>query len=216
MSDVVLGLLAIIVGAAFCFQGYLALRLIIPIWGALAGFSVGAGLVSAISGDGFLSTGVSWIVGIAVGLLFSVIAYLYYAVSVVIAMGAIGFMLGTSIMYALDVHWQWFVVLIGIAAGVLLAMLAIAVDLPMVLLIVLSALGGAATVTGGLLLLFGGVDVDDFTGEVIEHADHGWWWYAIYVVLAVAGITYQTRATTRLRLSMREAWEADRARGAAA
>ena len=35
MSDVVLGLLAILVGApAFCFQGYLALRLIIPIWGA--------------------------------------------------------------------------------------------------------------------------------------------------------------------------------------
>ncbi|MGC4066820.1 MAG: hypothetical protein QM784_19725 [Polyangiaceae bacterium] len=87
MSDVVLGLLAIIVGALFCFQGYLALRLIIPIWGALAGFSVGAGFVAEITGDGFLSTGVSWIVGIAVALLFAVVAYLYYAVSVVVAYG---------------------------------------------------------------------------------------------------------------------------------
>ena len=209
MSDVVLGLLAILVGAAFCFQGYLALRLIIPIWGALAGFSFGAGLVAAISGDGFLSTAIGWIVGIVFAILFAVIAYLYYAVSVVIAMGAIGFMLGTSLMYALDVHWRWLVALVGIAAGVLLAILAIVADLPMMLLIVLSALGGAGAITGGLLLLFGGVEVDEFTDEVIEHADHSWWWYAIYVVLAVAGIMFQVRSTNRLKMSIREAWEAD-------
>ncbi len=211
MNDIVLGLLAIIVGAAFCFQGYLALRLIIPIWGAFAGFSFGAGLIAAISGDGFLSTTVGWVVGIVCAVVFAVIAYLYYAVSVVIAMGAIGFMLGTSLMYALDVHWRWLVALVGIAVGVLLAFLAIVADMPMMLLIVLSALGGAAAITGGLLLMFGGVDVDDFTGEVIEHADHGWWWYAIYVVLAVAGIMFQVRSTNRLKMSMREAWEADRA-----
>ena len=212
MSDFVLGLLVIIVGAAFCFQGYLAMRVIIPIWGALAGFSFGAGLVAAISGDGFLSTALGWIVGIAFALLFAAFAYLYYAVSVVIAMGAIGFMLGTSLMYALDIHWRWLVVLVGVALGVVLAVLAIVGDLPMVLLIVLSGLGGAAAITGGLMLWFGGVDTDDFTDQVIEHADHGWWWYAIFFALAIAGVVTQVRFTNRMGMSMREAWEADRNR----
>ena len=55
--------------------------------------------------------------------------------SVVLAMGAIGFLLGTSIMYAFDVQWEWLIVLVGIAAGVLLAVLAVVADLPMVLLV---------------------------------------------------------------------------------
>ena len=47
MQDVVVGLLAIAVGALFAFRGYFAMRVIIPIWGAFAGFMLGAGLVDA-------------------------------------------------------------------------------------------------------------------------------------------------------------------------
>ena len=62
MNDIVLGVLAILIGAVFCFRGYFAMRIIIPIWGAFAGFVLGAGLVST-GGDEFLSTALSWIVG---------------------------------------------------------------------------------------------------------------------------------------------------------
>ncbi|MEZ5121190.1 MAG: hypothetical protein R2736_06405 [Solirubrobacterales bacterium] len=47
-------------------------------------------------------------------------------------------------MVALDVSWTWVVILVGVVLGALLAFAAIAADLPMVLLIVLSALGGAS------------------------------------------------------------------------
>ena len=142
-ADVGYGLLAIVVGALFCFQGYLALRILIPIWGALAGFSFGAGLVASISDERFLSTALGWIVGLVLAIVFGLLAYLYYAVSVVIAMGFLGFVIGTSVMYALNVSWEWLVVLVGAAAGVLLAFLAVVADLPMVLLVARSALGGA-------------------------------------------------------------------------
>ena len=46
MDDILLGLLAVVVGAVFCFRGYFAMRIIIPIWGAFAGFVLGAGIVS--------------------------------------------------------------------------------------------------------------------------------------------------------------------------
>ena len=101
MHDVVLGLLALAVGLLFCFRGYLTMRVIIPIWGTFAGFVLGAAIVSSSSGDGFLRTGLSWIVGAVVGLLFGVLAYLYFEVSVVLAMAAIGFSLGVSAMVAI-------------------------------------------------------------------------------------------------------------------
>ena len=216
-ADIAFGVLLLLVGAAFCFQGYLALRLLIPIWGALVGFSVGAGLVAAVNDERFLATALGWIVGLVVAVVFALLAYLYDAVSVVLAMGAIGFLLGTSVMDAFDVQWEWLVVLVGIAAGVLLAVLAVVADLPMVLLVVLSALGGASAMVGALMLLTGAVDTDEFTSdEVIASADHDWWWTALYVVLAVAGIVVQVRATDRWRMSMRRAWEADRGRAAPA
>ena len=216
-ADIAFGVLLLLVGAAFCFQGYLALRLLIPIWGALVGFSVGAGLVAAVNDERFLATALGWIVGLVVAVVFALLAYLYDAVSVVLAMGAIGFLLGTSVMDAFDVQWEWLVVLVGIAAGVLLAVLAVVADLPMVLLVVLDALGGASAMVGALMLLTGAVDTDEFTSdEVIASADRDWWWTALYVVLAVAGIVVQVRATDRWRMSMRRAWEADRGRAAPA
>ncbi len=209
-ADVAFGIIAIVIGAAFCFQGYLAMRLIIPIWGAFAGFSFGAGLVAAIGNDGFLSTGLGWIVGLITALVFAVFAYLYYSVAVVLTMGAIGFALGSSLMYALDIHWRWLVVLVGIAVGFLLALLALVADVPMLLLVVLSAMAGAAAIVGGIMFLAGAIDTDDVsTNQVIESADHDWWWTAMYAALAVIGIIVQLRATTRWRMSMRAAWDAD-------
>ena len=216
-ADIAFGVLLLLVGAAFCFQGYLALRLLIPIWGALVGFSLGAGMVAAWTDEGFLATTLGWIIGLIVAVVFGLLAYLYYAVSVVIAMGAIGFLVGTSIMYAFDVQWEWLIVVVGIAAGVLLALLAVVADLPMVLLVVLSAMGGASAIVGAVMLLTGALDTDDFTSdEVIDAAERDWWWTALYIVLAVAGIAVQLRATNRWRMSMRQAWEADRGRPAAA
>ncbi|MFT3855624.1 MAG: DUF4203 domain-containing protein [Ilumatobacteraceae bacterium] len=208
-ADVFFGIIAVLIGAAFCFQGYLTMRLVIPIWGAFAGFSFGAGLVAAIGNDGFLSTGVGWIVGLVTAVVFALFAYLYYAVAVVLTMGAIGFALGSSAMYALNIHWRWLVVLVGIAAGVLLALLALIADMPMLLLVVLSAMAGAAAIVGGIMFLTGALDTGDVSSDrVIEAADHGWWWTAMYAALAIVGIVVQLRATARWRMSMRDAWDA--------
>lgn len=212
MQDLILGLAAIAAGALFCFAGYLAFRLIIPLWGFFAGFAFGAGLIASVTGDGFLRTLLGWAVGLGCALGFALVAYLFYEVAVVVAMGSIGFALGTSLMVALHVSWTWVVVLAGVAAGILLALLAIVAELPMVLLIVLSALGGASAVTMGVMLLVGTANSGDFTSDgATEQIDAGWWWYVVYAVLALAGIVSQMRGAARIRGSMREAWAADRA-----
>jgi hypothetical protein len=205
MNDIAVGVIALLTGAVFCFRGYLAMRLVIPVWGAFAGFMLGAGIVS---GDaGFLGNALGWFVGLGLAIVFFVIAYLYYEVSVIIGMMGIGFVLGTSVMVALGVTWNWVIVLSGVVLAVVLAVVAIAGDLPMVLLTILTALAGASTMVGGLMLLFGVFDTDDFDiGITTEYVGDDWWWFVIYGGLVVGGIIAQFTDVDRRRETLREAW----------
>jgi hypothetical protein len=205
MNDIVVGILALLTGAVFCFRGYLAMRLVIPVWGAFAGFLLGAGLAA---GDaGFLGNALGWLVGLGLAIVFGAIAYLYYEVSVIIGMMAIGFVLGTSLMVALGVTWSWVIVLSGVVLAVVLAFVAIVGDLPMVLLTVLTALAGASTMVAGLMLLFGTVNVEDFDiGTTTEYVADDWWWFVIYGGLVVAGIIAQFTDVDRRRETLRQAW----------
>lgn len=210
MTDVVVGLLALAVGALFCFRGYLTMRLVIPVWGAFTGFLFGAALVSGITGNRFLAGALSWIVGAAVALVFAVLAYVYYEVSVVLAMAAVGFVLGATAMVALHATWTWVVVLAGILTGLALAVVAIVADLPMLLLVLLTATAGGATLVAGCMLLAGSLNTADVTSpRVVQqiHDSPGWW--VLYAVVSVVGIVLQTRATEAMRRSLRDQWAAD-------
>ena len=208
MEDVVVGLLAIGIGGLFCFQGWMIMRIIIPIWGAFTGFVFGAGLVASIADESFLGTVLGWVVGFAFAILFGLIAYLYYEVAVILAMAAIGFALATTLMTALGVTWSWLTVLAGVVLGAALGILAVVGNMPMILLVVLSAFAGAGTVVAGLMLLFGVVDLDTVGVVTTERLNDDWWWYAIYLGLAIAGIVTQVRSIDRLSQSAREAWTA--------
>ena len=216
MEDVLIGLLAIFVGAVFCFRGYLSMRIVFPLWGAWIGFVFGATLVASFDDEGFLSTLLGWLVGIVFAVAFSLLAYLFYEVAVIIGMATIGYVLGVAVLVALDVEWSWIVTLVGIACGVLLAIAAVKLELPVVLLIVLTAAAGATAIVGGLMLLVGAVDIDDLSRSgVTDRIDASVWWWALDLVLAIAGIVSQGRAADRLRVSMREAWETGGGRAAA-
>ncbi len=209
MEDIVVGGLAVAVGLLLCCTGYAALRAVIALWGAFAGFLLGAGLVSTFTAEGFLGTVLGWSVGLVVAVLFGLIAYLYYAVSVVIGMAAIGFALGSTLVVALGVSWTWVIVLVGVVVGVLLAVLAIVGDMPMLLLAVLGAFAGSSVTITGLLLLTGILDRGDLvTPETTQTLELGWWWTAAYLALAVAGLVVQLRSVEARRGTLRDGWRA--------
>lgn len=207
MEAIVIGVLAIIIGGLLCFQGYAALRIVIAVWGSFAGFMLGSGLVAAFTEGGWLGTGLGWIVGVAAALVFGLVAYLYYAVSVVIGMAAIGFSLGSATMVAIGVDWTWLIILVGVAVGVVLAVLAIVGDLPMLILTLLGAFAGATVMIAGLLLVTGVLDraalTDPATTQTLEL---GWWWNVGYVALAIAGIVVQLRSEAARRGTLRDQW----------
>jgi hypothetical protein len=206
MTDILLGILAIVAGAVMLFAGQFVLRIVFPIWGFFAGFAFGAGLFAQLADERFLGTVLGWVSGLVCALLFALFAYLYYAVAVVLAMGAFGFAIGAGLVVALGIDWNWLAILVGIVVGLLLGVVSIIGNMPMVVLALVSAFAGAVTVVAGLMLLLGSIDSADFTQAGFTSAvKDSWGWYLTLLVLAVLGFVAQTRARLMQR-SVREAW----------
>src|SRR6188768_2790218 len=134
MADIILGILAIIAGIALLTAGQFVLRLVIPIWGFFAGFAFGAGLVAGFADERFLGTVLGWVLGLVFAVVFAVLAYLYYYVAVILAMAAFGFAIGSGLVVALGVDWNWVAVLVGLVVGAVLGLVAVLGNMPMLVL----------------------------------------------------------------------------------
>lgn len=207
MSDFLVGIVAVLAGLMLCFRGYWTLRLVLSIWGALIGFGLGSAAATWISEDSYLATALGWILGVALALLFAVLAYLYYAVGVILSLGTMGFALGAAATGALGVSWDWVIVGVGVAVGLVVALLAIVVDVPMFLLVVLSSLAGAAVIIAGIMLLTGVLDTADFNSSTVtENIDGHWFWTLGFAALALVGVLSQLTHTRGLATA-RQGWQ---------
>jgi hypothetical protein len=210
MADILLGLLAILAGGAMLLAGQFVLRLVIPIWGFFAGFAFGAGLVADLADERFLGTVLGWVLGLVFAVVFAVLAYLYYYVAVVLAMGAFGFAIGSGLVVALGIDWNWVAVLVGTVIGIVIGLVAIFVNMPMIVLVVFSSFAGAVGVVGGVMLLVGSLNSADFTrGDFTNTVDNSWAWSLLLLVLAVIGILNQARQRVLMRRTIHETWYAE-------
>ena len=187
--------------------GQFVLRLVIPIWGFFAGFAFGAGLVAELADERFLGTVLGWVLGLVFAVVFAVFAYLYYYVAVILAMGAFGFAIGSGLVVALGIDWNWVAVLVGTVVGVILGLVAIFVDMPMIVLVVFSSIAGAVGVVGGLMLLVGSLNTADFSrGDFADTVSNSFVWTLLLLVLAIAGIVIQAAHRAMMRRNIREVW----------
>lgn len=206
MDDIVLGIVALIAGSVFCFSGYRAFRVVIPIWGLFSGFAAGAGLVSAITGDALLAKPVGWLVGAVFAVLFALFAYLYYEVAVVLTMASVGFLVGASLMTGLGVTWNWIISLVAVVVALAFAVVAISTNLPRIVLTVVSAVAGATAMVGGAMLFGSTLDADNLSrADVTSAINDSWGWWLAYVVLVLAGIAAQAAGNARDDV-VRAAW----------
>jgi hypothetical protein len=210
MADILFGLLAIIAGGAMLLAGQFVLRLVIPIWGFFAGFAFGAGLVADLADDRFLGSVLGWALGLVFAVVFAVLAYLYYYVAITLAMAAFGFAIGSGLVVALGIDWNWVAVLVGTVVGLILGLVSIFANMPAIVLVVFSSFAGAVGVVGGLMLLVGSLNSADFTkGDVTNTVENGWAWSLLVLALALVGIFNQARQRAVLRRTIHETWYAE-------
>lgn len=211
MADIVVGLLALLAGGVMLFSGQFVLRLVLPIWGFFAGFALGAGLVAELADERFLGTVLGWVTGFVVALVFAVFAYLYFAVAVILTMATFGFAIGSGLVLALGIDWNWLAVLVGLAVGAMLGLASALGNMPMIVLALVSSIAGAVSVVAGLMLLVGTLDSADVTQSAIADAiDANPGWGLTLVTLVLVGIVVQSRARATMRRDIHETWDAPR------
>ena len=192
----VIAVVALAVGAAFCFGGFRFFLLLLPLWGFLVGFNVGTEAMQALFGDGTFATVTSWAVGLILALVFAIGSYLYYWLAIALLGGGVGYALGVSVWGLIGSETGVIAFVIGIIVGAVFAIAVLALNVPKYLVIVLSALGGAAAIVAGWFVLVGTIPTDNITWVTVgAEISNNWFWLIVWGVLAAAGMVIQAMST---------------------
>ena len=185
-------LIGLAFGVAVAFRGYRFFVVLLPILGFVIGFTLGAQTLQAIFDVGFLTTVTSWVVGFLVGLLFGVLSYLFYFVGVALLSFGLGYAIGAGFMglFGFDlglVSW-----LVGMAAGVALALVVIFFNVQKWVIVAITSFFGSAAIIGSLMLALGKISIEDLgTNAVGKAIEDSFLWLIFYMVIAVLGIASQ-------------------------
>lgn len=198
----VIGIVAIALGTGCMLLGYRLALILLPIWGFFAGFIFGAHVLAELLGQGFLATTLSWVGGAIVGLAFAVLAYLFWYLAVLIAFASVGYWLGWGFMTLIGFAGTGLAAFgIGLGVGAVVALLAVVAGVPLVALVVITAVGGAHAFIAGLLILLGAIDVTALGIGVVTaiiSANVGWWLAALGLALVSTIIQLRTIGEHRL------------------
>jgi hypothetical protein len=195
IEGILIGLLAIGIGAAWAAYGLKAFTILLPIWAFFAGLIGGAAFLQGLFGNdfAFLATTTSWVGGFVIGLVFAALSYFIYYFAVVILGATIGYALGSGLLIALGLD-GFLSVVIGLVGGAVLAVAVLVLAVPAILIVVLSAFSGAAAVVNGALVLLGQIKVADIDGGMMDGLiKYGPVALVAWLVVAAAGIWYQYR-----------------------
>jgi hypothetical protein len=188
-------LIALLVGLVICFGGYRLFLFLLPVWGFFFGFFLGAQTMQALFGMGFLATVTSWVVGFVVGAIFGVLSYLFYVVGVAILAGSLGYALGAGFMNLIGLDAGLIVFLVGMVLAIVVAAVTILFNLQKYVIIIATAVGGAAATIGTLILGAGGVALARlFENPIRRMLEGSPIWTILFLILAIAGIVVQIRA----------------------
>ncbi len=140
-------------------------------------------------------------------MIFAVLAYVYYYVAIVLAMGAAGFAIGSGIIVALGISWNWVAVLTGLAIGLVFGLVSVIADVPMIVIVIIGSVAGAVSVTAGVMLLLGSLNSADFSrGDFTDTVSSSFGWSLLLLALALIGIVVQARQRALMRQSVHETW----------
>ncbi|HEX2347893.1 MAG TPA: hypothetical protein VHI51_05590 [Ktedonobacterales bacterium] len=185
-----LGLLAF--GAILCAFGFRLFVILLPVFAFFAGFEITAQAIQELFGVGFLRTASSWVFGFIVGLLFAVVAYLFYYGAVVILAGAVGYEIGVGILIGIGSTSGFLLFIVGLVLGLALAAAVVLLNLPKVLIIALTAFAGASMIVSGILVALGQIPIAALSSGVVGSLIRlSWFWTLVCLVVAAVGFAIQ-------------------------
>jgi hypothetical protein len=204
MEQFLIGVILGLCGLALCFFGLRLWYLLLPLFSAIGGFYIASRGIQELTGTGFLSTAFSWIGGLVVAVGFALMAWFLWYTGVVLLAAALGALLVSGALHALMPDlWGWVLVLVALLAGLLGAFTAVTFHAPSYIIVVASALVGAALTIAGAMMLIGMVTIGELSNGVavtivdeVTHQGASSLWILLWAVLALAGIAVQWQRAT--------------------
>jgi hypothetical protein len=191
-----MSLIAMLFGLAATFSGYRIFLVLLPIFGFVFGFGLGAQTLQVLFGEAFLATVTSWVVGFVVGAVFAVLSYLIFLVGVAIIAGALGYSLAVGLMGAIGFDLDLLVWVVGIVAAIVLAFVTLKYNIQKWVIIAFTAFGGAAVIIVSILGAFGKLGPLDMAGNPAQQAiQDSVLWLIFFLVVGIAGAAVQVRST---------------------
>lgn len=189
-------IIALLIGMAVAFNGYRWFIILLPFWGFIFGFGLGAETMQAVFGTAFLAEVTSWVVGFFVGLLFAVLSYLFYFIGVALFAGSAGYALGVGLLALIGVDFGLIPWLVGVVVGIVVAAVTIIFNIQKWVIIFFTATGGAGVIVGSLLFALGVINVADLGEHAVQAVlQDNIFWLIIYLVLAILGFLSQFATT---------------------
>ena len=199
LGSAVVGSVGLLIGLGLTFSGYRLFRLLLPFWGAAAGFLGGAQAVSVLLGHGFLSTPAGWAAGLVLGLALAISSTFWYWLAVAMLGAGVGWVVGQGVAALVGLTGAVPVFVAGLLGAAVAAVATIVLRLPKPLVVVMTAVGGSILDIAGVLLLLGVVPVEDFRlGMVGAVLGHSLIWLIAWLILAVAGLWAQLQSTAAM------------------
>lgn len=210
LGTIVGAAILLFVGSLVAFAGYRLFLILLPIYGFFFGLSFGAHSVQALFGDGFLSTTTSWVVGFFVGLLFALLAYLFWVFAVALMAGSLGYSLVAGFFSLFGADLTVLVWIVGVAVGIVFAIAAIALNIQKPIVVVATALAGAWTIIGTLLFLFTSATAETIAEDGAKLVlDEYPGWFLVFAVVAGLGMVFQFQVNRRYEVRRYNRWTED-------
>lgn len=191
MEALIVGLAGVVIGSLVAMFGVRVFFLLLPVWGFLAGFALGAQGVASLLDEGFLVTVLGWAAGLAVGVLFAILAGLWFWASILILAGSVGWSLVAGLLVAAGMEPGPLVFLAGLAGAAVLVVLAVIIDAPTLYVAVLTSFGGTAFAVTGALVVLGRVELGALDGGVVAAMRSYPLAFLAWLGLAVVALGYQ-------------------------
>jgi hypothetical protein len=188
-------MIALLFGMAVTFGGYRLFLTLLPIWGFLFGFGLGAQTLQVLFGYGFLATATSWGVGFIVGALFAVLSYMFFIYGVALLASSVGYSLAVSFMLWIGFNYGLLTWFVGVVAGIALVVITLVFNLQKLMVIIGTAIIGAGLLISTMLVGAGGLALTRFVenpiGLMLQDSP---FWTILYLALVAGGIFVQLRA----------------------
>jgi hypothetical protein len=185
-------------GTAIAFAGYSIFRSILPVFGFMYGFVLGAQAVQFLFGIGFLSAMTSWMVGLIVGMVFAFLSYKFFRFAIALAAGSLAYGLGVTILLWIGLRAGFIIWSAGMILGALGIFATIKFRLEKYVIVFNTSIMGAAVIVNLLMSTGGEVTLSRLAENPIREMLQGSpLWTIFYLAIVAAGAFVQIK-TPRL------------------